>query len=202
MANGSSNTQGVSYVEWGSVIAGTVLACAVSVVLWQFGQAIGLAIPRHYDNSYTAIKVFTIGLWLLWVQLMASMSGGYLAGRMRGTWANASASESELRDGAHGLLVWATSSLVVVAAAAFGAFLTVLAAQHGVDVAQEVQNKSQLPEGMVHKYGAIFGFALAATSIVSAVAAYGMGIVGGNHRDGDTDISRFSFRKAASKRGK
>lgn len=204
MPASTSNTNGISYVEWSSVIAGVVLACAVSIVLLQFGQSIGLSIPERFDDSYTAGKVFITGLWLLWVQLMASMSGAYIAGRMRGTWANASASESELRDGAHGLLVWAASTLVAVAAAAVGAVLTRLALEHGVDVAQAANAEAaQIPEALVRRYGIIFSFGLTASSVVSAVASYWMGTVGGDHRDGEVDSSRFSFRKkTAPKRGK
>ena len=204
-SNITSSNGGVSYVEWGSVIAGTVIACAVSLLLLQFGQTIGLSIPARFDESYTAKKVLVIGVWLLWVQLMASMSGGYLAGRMRGTWANASASESEIRDGVHGLLVWASSTLIAVIAASIAGIFATIAFLHGVDIAQEAHAKaSAIPEALAHKYSVIFGFAAVASSIVSAVAAYWMGTVGGDHRDGELDLSRFSFRSktAAAKNRK
>jgi hypothetical protein len=196
MANNTSSLEGVSYVEWGSVIAGTVIACAVSVLLLQFGQAIGLSIPERFDDSYTAMKVLVIGLWLLWVQLMASMSGGYLAGRMRATWSASTSSESEIRDGIHGLLVWALSTLVAIVAAALAAFLSALAVHYGVDAAQEAHARANsIPEALAHKYAVIFGFSAVASSIVSAIAAYWMGTVGGDHRDGELDLSRFSFRR-------
>lgn len=192
-----SDTQGVSYVEWSAVIAGAVLACAVSLVLLQFGNALGLSIARFpRDQVITSGKVLVVGLWLLWVQLMASMSGGYLAGRMRGTWGNANA-ESEIRDGAHGLLVWATSSLVAVAAATIAAFLTALATQHGVDSDVEV------PADMLRRSSVILGFSLAASSLVSAVAAWWMGTLGGDHRDKGADVSHYiSFRRPAAKKKK
>jgi hypothetical protein len=172
-----------------------VIACAVSLILLQFGQSIGLSMPRRYDTSYTALKILVIGLWLLWTQLMASMAGGYLAGRMRGTWSHASASESEIRDGVHGLLVWALSTLVAMLAAAAAAFLAALAVQYGVDTAQATHAEAAaVPEALARKYGIIFGFGAVASSIVSAVAAYWMGTVGGDHRDQQPDLSRFSFR--------
>jgi len=201
----TSNNGGFSYVEWGSVIAGAVLATAVSLVLLQFGQAVGLSVPRQYDDSYTALKVFIIGLWLLWVQLMASMSGGYLAGRMRGTWSNTATDESEIRDGVHGLLVWASGTLVAAAAATVGAVLAALAVQHGVDAAQQANAEAAtIPAALARKYGIIFGFGLVASSIVSAVAAYWMGTLGGDHRDRGVDTSRFTFRRklVAAKRAK
>jgi|GEM_PF-1220695 len=188
-------TGGVSYIEWGSIIAGTVIACAVSLLLLQFGQTIGLSIPARFDESYTARKVLVIGIWLLWVQLMASMSGGYLAGRMRSPWGNANASESEIRDGIHGLLVCATSTLVAAVTAAIAAILSAVALHYGVDMAQEAQAKAEaIPAALSHKYSVIFGFSATAGTIVSAVAAYWMGTVGGDHRDGERDLSRFSFR--------
>lgn len=173
-------TPGTSYVEWSPVIAGTVLACAVSLVLLQFGQALGLSATTHYDDSYTAGKVFAIGLWLLWVQLMASMSGGYLAGRMRGPWEKAT-HESELRDGAHGLLVWAASTLVAAAVAAIGAVLATIAVHHGIDA--DAGRDTHISEALARRYGIIFGFGMVASSIVSAVAAWWMGTLGGDHRD-------------------
>ncbi len=206
MATASQTTSangGISYIEWGSIMAGTVIACAISLILLQFGQTIGLAVPETYDDSYTAGKILTIGLWLLWVQLMASMAGGYLAGRMRGTWNNANASESEIRDGIHGLLVWGASSLAAVVAAAVAGVLTAVAIHQGVDVAQSAQAEAaRVSDALMRKYGVIFGFSSVASSIVSAVAAYWMGTVGGDHRDGNLDLSQFSFRtgKKAGKR--
>lgn len=196
ISNFSAGSTGTSYVEWGCVIAGTVIACAVSLILLQFGQALGLAVPERYDDSYTALKVLIIGLWLLWVQLMASMSGGYLAGRMRGRVPGAVEAESEIRDGAHGLLVWASSSLVAMFVAGVAAVLHTIALHNGVDMAQEANARAAaIPEALAERYGIIFGFGAVASSIVSAVAAYWMGTVGGDHRDDNSiDWSRFSFR--------
>jgi len=204
MATASNNNTtlhgGTSYVEWGPIFAGTAIACAVSLILLQFGQAVGLSIPERFDDSYTAAKVLAIGIWLLWVQLMASMSGGYVAGRLRAPWANASASESEIRDGMHGLLVWATSTVLAVGAAAFLAALGTMALEYGVDAAQNVQAEAGgVSESMARRYGIIFGFSAVASSIVSALTAYWMGTLGGDHRDQEPDLSRFSFRKRTSK---
>lgn len=194
-----SDTQGISYVEWSAVLAGATLACAVSLVLLQFGNALGLSIARfQHDDSITSAKLLTVGLWLLWVQLMASMSGGYLAGRMRAPWAQASEHESEMRDGAHGLLVWATSTLVAVSAATLVAFLGVIAAQYSAD-----NTEIQVSADMLRRTGVITGFGLVASSLVSAVAAWAMGVLGGDHRDSNADASRqVSFRRAAAKKKK
>ena len=190
------NYSGVSYVEWGSVIAGTVIALTVSLVLVQFSQVVGLTFQDQYQEDYTAQKILVIGIWLLWVQLMASMAGGYLAGRMRAPWANTSASESEIRDGIHGLLVWASSTVIAVLAASVAAIVGAIALHHGVDAAQNMSAKADaIPDALAHKYGIIVGFSALASSLVSAVAAYWMGTVGGDHRDGEFDMSRITFRK-------
>lgn len=181
---------GHSYVEWSAVAAGAVLACAVSLVLLQFGNGLGLSVTSIQQmDDITAGKVMVVSLWLFWVQLMASMSGGYLAGRMRAPW-EAASPESEIRDGTHGLLVWAVSTLVAVAAATFAGFLTALAQQQGADADMAVTQDT------LRRSGIIFGFGLAASSIVAALAAWWMATVGGDHRDRKADASAyFSFRK-------
>src|SRR5690606_3842306 len=64
------------------------------------------------------------GLWLLWVQVSASIAGGYLAGRMRRRHGDATEYESDIRDGSHGLVVWALATLVAAFLAYSGAMGT------------------------------------------------------------------------------
>ena len=173
-----------SFVEWGAVIAGSVLACAISLVLLQFGNAIDLSSHYLRSHSVTSTQVLLVGLWLFVVQLLASCSGGYLAGRMRAPWTNTS-TESELRDGTHGLLVWATSTLLAVAVA-YIMTVTVAAAVDHSDVDVNVSNKVSV----------IMAFGAAAGSIVSAVAAWWTGVVGGDHRDKGTVSAKYkSFHR-------
>ena len=188
----SSANRGTSYVEWSPVIAGAMLAGAVSIVLLQFGSGLGLSVTRLYERTtITWAHTLTVGLWLLWVQIMASMSGAYLAGRLRAPW-DATAHESEIRDGAHGLLVWATSSVFAVIGIALAAFLTAIVAMH-VDVTDK---EVHISADMARKAGIVMGFSLLGSSVVSAVAAWGMGVLGGDHRDRSVDSTRFiSFRK-------
>lgn len=179
--------RGTSFVEWGPIIAGSVLACATSFVLTKFGQGIGFTIDAlNEDTVNLPMRLFMVGLWVLWVQLMASMGGAYLAGRLRAP--VSTGHESEVRDGAHGLLVWATSTLMVLAAAAVA---SIVAAAHGVTI-----EEPRFSEEMQAKINAIWGFSLAAISLVSAAAAWWMGTLGGDHRDNAIDASRYiSFRK-------
>jgi hypothetical protein len=98
----------LSYLHWGPIIAGATAAAASSFVLMSFATAVGLALlspsPTWRDAS-VALTALT-GLWLVLVALGSFGLGGYIAGRVRSTWATKS-DEVEFRDGLHGLLVWA-----------------------------------------------------------------------------------------------
>lgn len=112
-----------SYLEWGPIVAGAVLAAALSFVLLTFGAAIGLSATSPWPNSGLSAK-FIVGLAVFWTlvqQIGAFMAGGYIAGRLRGRWADAPQEEVEFRDGVHGGLVWAVGVVI-------GAFLLVMAA--------------------------------------------------------------------------
>jgi hypothetical protein len=50
-------TAGLSFVEWGAVFAGAVLAAALSFVLLTFGAAIGLSAVSPWPNSGLSAKV-------------------------------------------------------------------------------------------------------------------------------------------------
>ena len=115
-----------SYVDWPAIFAGTVLATAISFVMLTFGSALGLSLTSAYEGEGASLMWFAIaaGLWLLWVQVSASIVGGYLAGRMRRRHGDATEEESDMRDGSHGLVVWGLSTLVaatIVYSGAMGA---------------------------------------------------------------------------------
>jgi len=116
----------LSYIHWGPVTAGAIAAAAVWFVLMTFATAVGLATlspsPTWRDTSI-ALALLS-GVWLLLVALGSFGLGGYLAGRVRSSWAT-SEDEVEFRDGAHGLLVWALA--VVIGALLTWATATALA---------------------------------------------------------------------------
>lgn len=103
----------VSYLDWSAILAGAVLATAVSLVLLAFGGALGLGMVSPEEGSapgrWLAIAA---GLWFVWVVVSANMAGGYLAGRMRRRTGDATPDESDTRDGANGLTVWAVATLI------------------------------------------------------------------------------------------
>lgn len=117
--------EGSSYVDWAAIIAGVVFASAISLVLITFGSAVGLNfLDFNAREGAPAILVgVAAGSWFLWVQISSFMAGGYLAGRLRRRHFDASEEESDVRDGAHGLLVWAGALIVgaVLAVSGIGA---------------------------------------------------------------------------------
>jgi hypothetical protein len=108
-----ADIMGPSFVEWGAVFAGAVLAAALSFVLLTFGTAIGLSAISPWPNSGLSVKV--IGslavYWAMAQQIGSVMAGGYVAGRMRSRW-HEGGHEAEFRDGLHGALVWAVGVLI------------------------------------------------------------------------------------------
>ena len=103
-----------SYMDWGAIIGGIVLASAISVVMLAFGSAIGLS----FSTASVTAKGYAIGagigaaIWFIWVQVSSFMAGSYLTGRMRKRKHNSTEHEVEVRDGSHGLLVWAGGVLI------------------------------------------------------------------------------------------
>lgn len=114
LAVASSPHDETSYVDWPAIFAGAVLSLAISFVLLTFGSALGLSFSSPYENQGISGFWFAIvaGLWLLWVQVSACLAGGYLAGRLRRRKHDATEDESDVRDGSHGLVVWALGVLV------------------------------------------------------------------------------------------
>jgi hypothetical protein len=128
-----TETAGLSFVEWGAVLAGAVLAAAISFVLLTFGAAIGLSATSPWPNSGLSAKVVAslAVFWAMAQQIGSIMLGGYVAGRMRSRW-HEPGHEAEFRDGLHGALVWAVAVLI----SAFLVFMTAgMAASTGADIA-------------------------------------------------------------------
>ncbi|HEY4202044.1 MAG TPA: hypothetical protein VGM83_15935 [Devosiaceae bacterium] len=117
-----------SYVDWPAIIAGIILASAISLILLTFGSAVGLSFVNFQagpDVNPIWIAIAAAS-WLLWVQISSFMAGGYLTGRLRRRAFDATEHESDVRDGAHGLLVWAGALVIgaIVAVSGVGAAAT------------------------------------------------------------------------------
>ena len=111
-----------SYVDWAAILAGAVFALAISFLLLSFGATLGLSLSSPYrgEGMSAAWLAIAAGIWFAWVTVSAFGAGGYLSGRLRRRSGDAKPDEVEVRDGAHGLMVWATAMLVSTALAASG----------------------------------------------------------------------------------
>jgi hypothetical protein len=103
-----------SYVDWPAIIAGIAIASAISLVLLSFGSAIGLSFVNFHAGPDVPVIWIAIAAatWLLWVEVSSFMAGAYVTGRMRRRHNDATEDEVDVRDGAHGLLVWAGALVI------------------------------------------------------------------------------------------
>ena len=104
-----------SAVSWAAVFAGAVGATVFSMIMILLGTGIGLTMVSPWTNnglSATGVSISTI-LWVTFVQIAASILGGYLAGRLRSRWLTVHAHEVYFRDTAHGFLAWSVGTLLM-----------------------------------------------------------------------------------------
>ncbi|MGQ0526945.1 MAG: hypothetical protein ACT4OY_02770 [Alphaproteobacteria bacterium] len=193
------NEQGrISYVDVPAILGGTVLALAISIILSKFGSAIGLAISiDHNWTGDTALAgVIATGIWILWIQFLASLTGGYLSGRMRRPVSGSAVHEREIRDGAHGLMVWALSTVAVAIGASLVTAVAAFVPSSNPEEAAALLTQTPEMVDMTRNTAIIFAFATAAISLVSAVVSWWAATLGGEHRDNAVDHSGYvSFRK-------
>jgi hypothetical protein len=103
-----------SGVCWPAIIAGAVVASALSLALLMLGAGLGLVSVSPWSNNNVSVTTFGIlaAAWFIAVQLFTSGVGGYLAGRLRTRWASVHNDEVYFRDTAHGLIVWAVGAVI------------------------------------------------------------------------------------------
>lgn len=184
------------YFQWGVILAGVAVALALTVVLTQFGGAIGLKAdaPLRGDGNLASWGVIAAGIWILWIQLLSSLAGGYVSGYLRIPTPEFLPHENELRDGLHGLTVWAASTVLVFIAIALATFATSLVATQAdsAQASQAVEAVKRTKENAA----VIFAFAHGAISLLSGLASWWAATKGGEHRLGAHDHSPvWSFRQ-------
>jgi hypothetical protein len=105
-----------SAVRWGAIVAGAVIAAAISAMLLMAGTGLGFlwASPWGDENPGTSSLVADSIVWLLFTQILAYGVAGYVTGRLRTTWADTPGDEIYFRDTAHGFLAWALSVVISV----------------------------------------------------------------------------------------
>jgi nucleoid DNA-binding protein len=103
----SDDPTGSSYVEWSAIFAGAILTSAIIVLMTAFGSAIGLSLVSPYHGPSPIIFYIVLALWFTWITVSSFVAGGYVTGRMRRPIDGARPHEVHVRDGVHGLVVWA-----------------------------------------------------------------------------------------------
>lgn len=102
-----------SYVEWPAVIAGAVIATALSLLLTMFGSAMGLFVATPWSPRGLSAEALGIAaaIWFAIAHIYSVGMGAYFAGRMRPRSSTFRIDEVSFRDGTNGLVVWALSIL-------------------------------------------------------------------------------------------
>jgi hypothetical protein len=95
-------------MSWGAVLAGTAIAVAMSLLLGVVGLALGIGGLQVIHNVAQGADTITAGagagLWMVFSTLVSMALGGYVAGRLAGTFSHL---DAEL----HGLTVWALTAM-------------------------------------------------------------------------------------------
>jgi len=107
-------SKGRSYVDWAAIIAGALIATALSLLLTLFGSSIGLFVASPWSQE--GVSAETLGiiaiLWFAFTNIYSVAVGAYFSGRMRPRVSDYKVDEVTFRDGANGLVVWALSLLI------------------------------------------------------------------------------------------
>ena len=110
-----AETPAVSAVSWPAIIAGGFVAAAFTLLLLALGAGIGFSVISPWSGApdITTTKAALVGgIYMAVTAVMASALGGYIAGRLRVRWTQASLDEVYFRDTAHGVLAWAFATVM------------------------------------------------------------------------------------------
>lgn len=111
----------IGHTDWPAIFAGAVLASGLATLLLGFGTVVGLTIQPLEEGKIPGLgTVIAIGLWSIWAIVSSHMVGAYVTGRLRRRVADITEHEVGIRDGVHGLAVWAVGLLVGMALLASG----------------------------------------------------------------------------------
>jgi hypothetical protein len=168
-----------SAVSWAAVFAGTIAAIAVTITLVTLGSAFGLGSVSPWPGVGAKPTSFTIGagLWLVVTQWLSAAMGGYLTGRLRVRWHGLHTDEVMFRDTAHGLLTWATATVIM-------AMVTVVAVTLGsLGAAPADVHASKETVDSARKVATTFAAFTGLSLVVGAFIASVSGAIGGRLRD-------------------
>lgn len=101
-------------VNWGPIIAGALAASTLTFILMVLGSGLGLTLVSPWSAQGIGATTFAVStaVWLVVVQWLSALVGGYLAGRLRTKWVGVHTDEVFFRDTAHGFLAWALATLI------------------------------------------------------------------------------------------
>ena len=93
-------------ISWGAIFAGAIIALPTQLVLTLIGTAVGLATLNPAAGQNPTGTTFGIGaaVWLVISSLVSLFLGGYVAGRLGGTF----------NGWLHGLATWATMTMLTI----------------------------------------------------------------------------------------
>jgi hypothetical protein len=172
---------------WSVVIAGALAAWAVAFIFISLGTGVGLAVSSPYAGPQASTMTIGGAIWLIIAQTFGYTAGGYLAGRLR-IRDHMPGPETMFRDAAHGFMVWVVGvGLMAVVVAVAGAFS-----------APAVPTTTPLAD-TARAAAAYLSFWSFMALLFGAVAATLAGILGGELRDEDPEISRSGRRRSAAR---
>jgi hypothetical protein len=98
----------INKVSWGAVLAGVVVALVTQLILNMIGIGVGAATlsPATGDNPSASTFSIGAGIWWTLSGILASLAGGYAAGRLSGV-------PKESTGGWHGITSWALTTLII-----------------------------------------------------------------------------------------
>ena len=176
---GTQIEPGSSAVAWPAIWAGSVAAIALSLILLMLGAGFGLAAVSPWPGVGPKPTTFTIaaGIWIIILQWLSSALGGYIAGRMRTRWQGLHTNEVFFRDTAHGLLTWATATIIITFVAVLSGSLT--------SYVSEPINASLTRDAVeaARKVAASFAIFSAISMFIGAFIACVSAAIGGQLRD-------------------
>jgi hypothetical protein len=123
----STSESTTSAVSWAAILAGAVVAAAISLLLMV--MATGLDLASTQAASATSVMAIT-AIALIVIQWISAASGGYITGRLRTKWVGTHTHEVFFRDTAHGFITWAVATLIVASTLASAASSLVGASVH------------------------------------------------------------------------
>lgn len=177
--DGASAAAGVPGMSWSAIIAGSVAAIALTLTLLTLGSAFGLASISPWPGVGAKITTFSIGtgIWLIVTQWLSAAAAGYLAGRLRVRWHGLHTDETFFRDTAHGLLAWATATVIMAMISVIAISLSSIAATPAA--------VSTTPEAIdtARKAAATFAGFAGLSLVIGAFVGSVSGVIGGRLRD-------------------